>query len=90
MDRVLLKHFWNCGDCQIIDFAILRARLNRREKRALELIYDECLSQEEAAEDMCTSTRNFQNIYYSGSDKLLKIPWVKAYAEDLCLTKKTK
>lgn len=29
----LIKSFWGCGDNQIIEFAIVRARLNRRERQ---------------------------------------------------------
>lgn len=47
MDKELLKYFWNCGDNQIIEFAMLRARLNIKEKKVLECMLDECLTQEE-------------------------------------------
>lgn len=52
MDKELLKYFWNCGDNQIIEFAMLRARLNIKEKKVLECMLDECLTQEETAEEM--------------------------------------
>lgn len=83
MDRTLLRDFWHCGDDQIIEFAIMRARLNRREKEAISLILDDCRTQEQAAEIMEISTRHFQNIWYSAVDKLLNIAWVRAYAKDL-------
>lgn len=71
MDRGLIRAFWGCGDNEIIEFAVLRARLNRREKEAVRLLLDECLSQEQAAEQMCISTRRFQEYWYSAADKLL-------------------
>lgn len=83
MDRHLLKDFWNCGDNQIIEFAILRAHLNRLEKEAVRLLLDECLTQEEAAEVMNIAPRSVQCYWYSAADKLLAIPWVRAYAREL-------
>lgn len=83
MDRSLLKYFWNCGDNQIIEFALLRARLNKKEKEVIHLMLDECMTQEEVAEYLDTSTRNVQNYWYSGADKLLNIKWVLAYAKEL-------
>lgn len=83
MDRHLLKDFWNCGDNQIIEFAILRAHLNRLEKEVVRLLLDECLTQEEAAEAMNIAPRSIQAYWYSAADKLLSIPWVVAYARDL-------
>ena len=82
-DRTLIKDFWACGDNQIIEFAIMRARLNRKEKEVLELILDECKTQEEAAETLDLSPRNIQEIWRRAADKMLAIPWVKAYAHDL-------
>lgn len=79
----LIKSFWGCGDNQIIEFAIVRARLNRRERQAVELILDECMTQEQAAEVMCVSTRRFQDYWYSATNKLMAIPWVMAYAKEL-------
>lgn len=79
----LLKAFWNCGDTQIIDFAITRARLNRKEKEVIALILDECLTQEQASEKMDISVRNLQKIWESAVAKMLNIPWVLAYAEKL-------
>lgn len=87
MDRSLLKTFWNCGDNEIIDFAIHRARLNRIEREVIRLTLDECTTQEAAAEIMEISPRRFQEYWYSASDKLLNIPWVAAYARELCYNK---
>ena len=98
MDRGLIRYFWDCGDSQIIEFAMIRARLNRREKEAVSLLLDECYTQEKAAvsllldecytqekaaEVMDISVRNVQKIWYSAADKLLSIPWVVAYAKEL-------
>lgn len=83
MDRTLLKDFWKCGDNQLIQFAMLRARLNREEKDILECILDECMTQEETSELINISTRKVQELWYSASDKLLQIPWVMAYAKDI-------
>lgn len=80
MDRSLIRDFWNCGDSQIIEFAIVRARLNKREKDVVEHLLDECLTQEQTAELMDVSTRRVQDWWYSATDKLLAIPWVVAYA----------
>lgn len=80
MDRNLIKYFWNCGDDQIIEFAMMRARLNRNEKMVLQLSLDECLTQEQIAERMDTSTRNIQKIWSSAGDKLLGIDWVMEYS----------
>lgn len=79
----LLKAFWNCGDNQIIEYALLRARLNRIESDVVHLILDECMTQEEAAEEMNYSTRRIQEAWYSAMNKLLAIPWVLAYAKEL-------
>lgn len=83
MDRNLLKAFWNCGDNQIIEFALLRARLNKIEKEVVRLSLDECLTQEEIAEMMDFSTRRIQQFWNTAADKLLGIPWVYAYAKEL-------
>lgn len=83
MDRNLLTYFWNCGDDQIIEFAMLRAHLNRHEREVIHLLLDECMTQEEVAERIDFSTRRVQDFWYSGADKLLNIPWVKAYALSL-------
>lgn len=83
MDRTLIKAFWKCGDNEIIEFALLRARLNRLEEEALRLVLDDCRTQEEAAEIMNISTRSFQNLWYDATNKLLYIPWVLAYAKDI-------
>lgn len=83
MDRSLLKYFWNCGDDPIIQFALTQAHLNRKEERTVKLLLDECLTQEQAAEEMLISPRRLQTYWYSGADKLLNIPWVRAYAKEL-------
>lgn len=83
MDRNLLKFFWDCGDDGIIQFAMMRAHLNRLEKDVITLMLDECLSQEQVAERIGYSVRRVQDIWYSGADKLLNIPWVLAYAREL-------
>lgn len=83
MDRSLLKEFWNCGDNQIIEFAISRARLNRRERNVIHMMLDECMTQEQIAEKTDCSTRRVQEYWYSAADKLLSIPWVSAYARSL-------
>lgn len=83
MDRSLLKEFFNCGDDQIIQFAIMRAHLNRNEKNVIESMLDECLTQEATAEKLDLSVRTTQEIWYSASKKLLSIPWVSAYAREL-------
>lgn len=83
MDKDLLYRFFNCGDNDIIEFALLKARLNKREKEVLSHIFDDCMTQEETAEAMHFSTRRIQDFWYSGAKKLLNIPWVKAYAESL-------
>ncbi len=83
MDRSLVRDFWNCGDSQIIEFAILRARLNKHEKEVLTCMMDECMTQEQTAEHLDVSTRKVQDWWYSGADKLLSIPWVTAYAKEL-------
>lgn len=80
MDKSLLKYFWNCGDSQIIEFAIMRARLNRNERTVLHLALDECRTQEQIAEQLDTSTRNIQKIWSSAAGKLLRIEWVYAYS----------
>lgn len=83
MDRNLLSLFWNCGDNQIIEFACIRAHLNRHEKDVIHYMLDECMTQEDTAEVMGYSTRRIQEFWYSGADKLLSIPWVIAYAKSL-------
>jgi len=83
MDRALIKYFYNCGDDSIIQFALVRAHLNKKEKEVLELLLDECNTQEEAAEILDISTRRLQEIWYSATDKMLNIPWVFAYAKEL-------
>lgn len=83
MDRNLLKFFFDCGDDQIIQFAMIRAHLNRLEKDVITLMLDECLTQEQTAERIGYSPRKVQDIWYSASDKMLKIPWVLAYAKEL-------
>lgn len=83
MDRSLLYDFFNCGDDQIIRFAIIRAHLNKHEKEVLYYMIDECMTQEQTAEKMEFSVRRIQDFWYSASQKLLLIPWVEAYAKAL-------
>lgn len=83
MDRSLLYDFFDCGDDQIIQFAIVRAHLNKHEKDIIHLMIDECMTQEQAAEQMGYSVRRTQEFWYSASDKMLLIPWVSAYAQHL-------
>lgn len=70
----------NCGDNEIIQFALNKAHLNRLEKEVIFFMFDECMTQEEIAEKMNYSTRKIQEIWYSASKKLLTIPWVHAYS----------
>lgn len=83
MRNKLLKAFWNCGDNDIIEFALLKARLNANEKKVITLALDECMSQEEIAEELDISTRKVQEIWLSAQMKLLNISWVGAYAKEL-------
>lgn len=83
MDKELLSYFWNCGDDQIIQFALTRAHLNRHEYDVITAMLDDCLTQEETAERIHYSTRRTQQFWCSGASKLLNIPWVKAYALSL-------
>ena len=83
MNNGLLSYFWNCGDDSIIQFALQRGHLNKREKEVIHLILDECMSQEEAAEEIGYSVRRTQEFWSSGCNKLLSIPWVRAYAMEL-------
>lgn len=83
MEKELLKLFWNCGDNEIIEFAMLRARLNSKEKKVLVCMLDECMTQEETAEQIGYSTRRVQDFWCSAARKLLNIDWVKAYAISL-------
>lgn len=80
MDRSLIKTLWACGDRLYIEYAVMRANLNRKEKEVLRLMLDECHTQEYTAELMDTSTRNVQKLWASATDKLLKIEWVRVYA----------
>ena len=79
----LLRAFFNCGDGQIIEFALIRARLNKNESRVMHLMMDECMTQEEVAEELHYSTRRVQQIWVSAADKLLAIPWVISFAKSL-------
>lgn len=88
MNKTLLHAFWGCGDNQIIDFAMLRARLNAREKAVLCMAMDDCLTQEQIAERLNISVRCTQDIWKSASRKLLSIEWVKCYALYLAETQK--
>lgn len=83
MENRLLSYFWNCGDNDIIEFAILRAHLNKHERDVIHFMLDECMTQEEVAEKISFSTRRVQDYWYSGARKLLNIPWVRAYALSL-------
>lgn len=82
-DRNLIRYFWDCGDNDIIEFALIKARLNRKEKEVIVNILDECMTQEQVAEKIDISTRQTQRLWCSACDKLLAIPWVFAYAEKL-------
>lgn len=82
-DRDLIRDFWRCGDNEIIEFAILRAHLNRKQKEILHCMLDECMSQEEAAEELCWSVRTAQEKWAEAADLLLGIPWVEAYAKEI-------
>lgn len=39
MEKHLLKAFWNCGDNDIIQFALYKAHLNRLEKEVIQLMF---------------------------------------------------
>lgn len=78
-----VKAFFDCGDNQIIEFALMRARLNRVEREVLYYIIDECMTQEQVAEKLDCSTRRVQDVWYKASEKLMSIPWVRAYAKEL-------
>lgn len=82
-DRELLRAFFDCGDNDIVEFALVKARLNRHERTVMILLFDDCMTQEEVAENMHYSTRRVQDFWYSGAKKLLDIQWVRAYATDL-------
>ena len=79
----LLRAFWGCGDNEIIEFALFRARLNRVEKEVVRLILDECYTQEEAAEYLNLSVRKIQKIWFDAANKLINIAWVQAYSKFL-------
>mgnify|MGYP003298000444 CR=1 FL=1 len=64
-------------------FDIVMNHLNKKEADIVHLLLDECMTQEEIAERMNYSTRKIQDIWYSASRKLIKIPWVYAYAREL-------
>lgn len=83
MDRSLVKTFWTCGDSQIVDFAMMRARLDRKEKAVITSMLDDCMTQEETADRLQISVRTVQKLWASGTDKLLRIDWLVAYAEAL-------
>lgn len=83
MDRSLVKVFWSCGDSQVVDFAVMRARLDRKEKAVITSMLDDCLTQEETADRLQISVRTVQKLWASGADKLLRIDWLVAYAESL-------
>lgn len=86
-DRSLIKDFWSCGDNEIIEFALERARLNRMEKAVCKAYLDELKTQEETAEELNISTRSVQKYWYNASFKLLSIPWLVAYAKEIRSTK---
>lgn len=83
MDRNLIRAFWDCGDDQIIQFAIQRAHLNKNEREIIDLILDRCYTQEKAAEYMDMSVRTVQSIWDSACKKIISQPWVRAYAKEL-------
>lgn len=83
MKYTLLRAFWGCGDSQTIEYALLRARLNKLEKEVLIFSLDECMTQEEIAERLNYSTRRIQQLWQTATDKVIGIPWVRAYAEYL-------
>lgn len=85
MDRKNLRYFFDCGDNEIVEFALHRARLNRLEKEVIRLMMDECMTQEQTAEMMALSTRTVQDVWKSAADKLLRIAWVSAYTRELML-----
>lgn len=82
--KALLRAFWNCGDSQVIEFAISRARLNKREEQVVRMAMDECMTQEWIAEQLDVSVRHIQTLWDSALKKLLGIPWVMAYSLSLC------
>lgn len=82
-NTAIIKAFWTCGDSQTINFAIMKARLNRSEKKVIIYILDEDMTQEEAAEHLNMSLRSLQNYWYSAVNKLIRIPWVVAYGKEL-------
>lgn len=82
-DNTMIRAFWGCGDSDIINYAITRARLNANERETLELVLDGCQSQEMAAESMGVSTRSLQAWWKSGVTKILNQPWARAYAAEL-------
>lgn len=81
MEKNVIKRFWNCGDSQLVRLACERAGLTRKENEVLRLLLTECLTQEEAAEEMELSTRKVQELWSSASKKLNLIYWVKVVAD---------
>lgn len=89
MDSKLMRAFFDCGDDQIIQFAIQRCHYNRKEKEILKLILEENYTQEETADIIGYSTRYVQEQWYRVCHKMLSISWVKAYAVELLRESKT-
>lgn len=79
----LLRVFWGCGDNDIIELALKRARLNVNERNVITMILDECMTQEEIAERLDRSVRWVQKRSSDASNKLITIPWVYSYAKSL-------
>lgn len=88
MRRRQMRAFWDCGDSGIIEYAIMRARLNDREKKVLIKTMDECKTQEEIAEEMYLSVRAVQGLWYDAQRKIMSLDWVKAYSNELIMREK--
>lgn len=82
-DKSLVRDLWQCGDNMFIEYAMVRARLNVKEREVLYLMLDECMTQEQVAEYKDVSTRTVQEIWHSATTKILNIPWAYAYAVQL-------
>lgn len=83
MDKSLVEIFLKCNDEQLIEYALLKAKISVKELRVLKLLINEGVSVPEAAYTMCISTARLQKIWDKASNKLLAIPWLVAYANEL-------
>ncbi len=82
MERTEIRFFLGYPDTALVDHAVRRANLSKREWQAIELRERQCLTVEQAAERQGCSVGTLKNDYNQGMGKLGEcwggLPWINS------------